>query len=370
MIKEHVLMAYRILIVLSGIFLSYFFLKFTITYTYPFLIALIVSLFINPVVTTMEKKLKFPRPILTLIVLMVLVFGLFGLFFLLTTEVLSGTLFLADQLPHYFQAFISLITDFINTKIIPIYEKVVSYFYSLPSNYQETINSQLHGLSNYLVEEITLFVQRFFIQIPALITIIPSSVTIMIFIALASFFITSDWHSLRKTFFYYLPSLESKFKHIIDNFKYIIFKYMKAQLILLFITICLTYSGLLILKVNHALTISFFIALVDLLPVIGTGFVFIPWILYLFLTGNFSLTIGLSLLYMITIIVRQLLEPRIITKSIGVNPLLGLVVLFVSLQAFGGTGLIIAPISLITLAVLQASGIFSQLSNYIKGEHL
>src|SRR5690625_7405076 len=84
--------------------------------------------------------------------------------------------------------------------------------------------------------------------------------------------------------------------------------------------------------------------MVDLLPFIGTGTVFIPWVGYLFLIGHYSLTIHLTLLYMFILVTRQILEPKILATSIGVTPLAALFTLFISIQIWGVLpGIIISP---------------------------
>src|SRR5699024_11772802 len=79
----------------------------------------------------------------------------------------------------------------------------------------------------------------------------------------------------------------------------------------------LVYTGLLVLRIDYALTITCFIAIIDLFPFIGTGILFIPWILYMFMTAEYAMVIGLSILYMYVIVQRQLLEPKIRAASVG-----------------------------------------------------
>src|SRR5690625_6811556 len=82
------------------------------------------------------------------------------------------------------------------------------------------------------------------------------------------------------------------------------------------ISSCIILLGLFILKIEHALTIALLIGFVDVLPLIGTGLVFIPWIGYLFITNDYFLTIGLSLIYMVVVISRQFIEPKILSAHI------------------------------------------------------
>src|SRR5699024_1076352 len=344
----------------------YFLFKSTFVYIYPFLFATIISFFINPFVQTLELKLKLPRPLATFIVICIIIILFTGATFLIITEVFQGLLYLADKIPDYFQTFISIVDTFIYTKIIPLYQKIVSLFYSLTPTHQETIIEHIQQLNNYIGTKGASLIQNFFIQIPALLAFLPNSITVVIFTILATFFITNDWEFLKEKAYHSIPGFHTFIKDFVEQVKRTVLGFVKAQLILIFITGCVIYSGLLILKIEHALTISLLIALVDFMPVIGTGLVFIPWIFYLFITGYYLLTIGLIILYMFIIIIRQILEPKILTASVGMNPLIGLMILFISLQALGVAGLIVTPFLLIFFAVLQKSEVFHKVIHFIK----
>ena len=107
--------------------------------------------------------------------------------------------------------------------------------------------------------------------------------------------------------------------------------------------------GLFLLKIKYAPFIALIIALVDVLPVIGTGTVMIPWAVLSVFLGNNRLALGLAVLYVIIVIVRNFLEPKIISTQIGMNPLFTLLAMFVGLKVLGFWGLILFPIILIVV---------------------
>src|SRR5699024_4769605 len=143
-------------------------------------------------------------------------------------------------------------------------------------------------------------------------------------------------------------------KNLLTQLKKALSGFFKAQLILITITAGSIYIGLLIVGIDHALTIALLAAGVDLLPYIGTG------IIYLFFTGNYALTISLAFIYMFITIIRQLLEPKILSVNVGLHPLAALIALFIGLQLWGVIGLIIAPILLVILNVFYQTGIVKQ----------
>jgi sporulation integral membrane protein YtvI len=128
--------------------------------------------------------------------------------------------------------------------------------------------------------------------------------------------------------------------------------------------------GLLILQVPSAFTIGLMIGLVDLLPYLGVGIVLVPWAIYTLLIGDMVLGVGLSILYLVILIVRQIMEPKVLASSVGLDPLATLIGMFVGLKLFGVLGLLIGPVSLIIIDAFNGANVFRDLRNYIVGGRL
>src|SRR5699024_3198760 len=126
--------------------------------------------------------------------------------------------------------------------------------------------------------------------------------------------------------------------------------FIKGQLIIASMTFIIILVGLILFKIEHGLTIALFSFLIDFLPYLGVGLIFLPWIVYAFFMKSYSLAIKLSIIYMCVIIAMQLLEPKIIADSIGINPLIALIILFISLQLFGVSGFLLSPLILILIS--------------------
>ncbi|NLC04655.1 MAG: AI-2E family transporter [Tissierellia bacterium] len=127
--------------------------------------------------------------------------------------------------------------------------------------------------------------------------------------------------------------------------------YLKAQLILMGIIFIILAIGLRILKVPYFIWISIVVSIVDVLPVLGAGIVIVPWSVISFILGNSYLGKGLALIYIILIITRQILEPKIMGKEIGVRPLYTFLATILGSLIFGPIGLILGPL----IAVLVTS---------------
>ncbi len=140
------------------------------------------------------------------------------------------------------------------------------------------------------------------------------------------------------------PSLQDKVYPLGRRLSRLGRQYLRAYLFLGFLTFLQAFIGLAVLKIPYAFLLALAIAIVDVLPLLGTGVILIPWALIALLTGNVPLAIGLGILYGITTAVRQILEPKLIGDGLGLHPLLSLVTMYAGLRLFGVWGMILAPL--------------------------
>ena len=186
---------------------------------------------------------------------------------------------------------------------------------------------------------------------------VPSFLVKFIITIVASFFFVSDYYAITSFLARQLPqkARDMLFK-VKEKGVDVIFKFGRAYAILLSITFVELLIGFSLLRVDYALLIALLTAIVDILPVLGTGTVLIPWAAAMLILGNFPLGIGLLILYAIITVVRQMLEPRVVGKQIGLYPLVTLVCMFVGTYLFGFVGLFGLPIIATVLVQLNQSG--------------
>lgn len=134
--------------------------------------------------------------------------------------------------------------------------------------------------------------------------------------------------------------------------------WLRAQGLLMLVTFGELTVGFLILQVDLALLLAALVALVDALPVFGTGTVLLPWALFSLLSRDWKLAIGLTVLYGLVSAVRSLLEPRLVGQKAGLPPLAALFAMYVGFRALGVWGMILSPLAAIFLKQLHDSGVF------------
>src|SRR5699024_11187775 len=298
---------------------------------------------INPFVSYIEKKLKLSRLLATTFVILIVFILSTGALLLIITEIIQGTFYLSEKVPSHYHYFFSIIKSLLNSKVSPIHHKFVSFFQSLNITQQSKIYEYIENFTNYLASTGASILRDLLLKIPNFLSVFPYSFTITILIFIATFLITKDWDQLKKIISNIIPlPMKKMIKDVMNSLEKSLLGYIKAQLILMFVTAIIITIGLLILKIDHAISIAFIIALIDIIPLIGIGIVFIPWIIYLFFMKSYSLTISISILYIVIIIVRQIIEPKILATNIGLSPLTALIILFIGIQLWGVSGIIIA----------------------------
>ena len=181
---------------------------------------------------------------------------------------------------------------------------------------------------------------------------------------IACFFITCDYDKFRVLISENISREHEvaivKTRRILGD---ILGKMLKSYATLIFITFCEVSIGLNILKLigvyggGYILVISIITAIVDILPVLGTGTILIPWAIFNLFTGNIGLGIGLVVLYVLITVIRQIIEPRLVAMNVGLHPAITLFGMYMGVQLFGFLGIFILPITFVLVKALNDEGI-------------
>jgi sporulation integral membrane protein YtvI len=366
---EYVYRTIRFLVVIAVIILSLFTLYYIWKLAYPFVIAVGIALLINPLVNMLETRGKLPR-VWAVVLSLLLIAGVFaGLITLLIAEIVSGANYLSEVLPQHVRTLVTFAEDFIVGQVIPFYHQIAGIFKNLDAGQQSTILENIETAGSKVAQSAGDFLQNFFQRLPQLISWIPNAASVLIFAALATFFISKDWYTLSAKADRLVPGKAmTSGRTVFIDLKKALFGFIRAQFTLISITAIIVLIGLIILRVDYAITIALVSGLVDILPYLGTGAVFVPWIAYEFIAGDAGLGIGLSVLYLVVVVQRQIMEPKILSSSIGLDPLATLIALFVGFKLIGFLGLIVGPVVLVILSTLKRAGVFEDIWRFIMGE--
>ena len=187
---------------------------------------------------------------------------------------------------------------------------------------------------------------------------IPFWLTTIAFSVLCSVFISMDYGTVVQ---FLLKLLPAKLQPVLLRCKQhlcgTLLRMLKAYLILLLITFLQLFLGFFLLDIEQPLLWATVLALLDFLPFIGTGLILIPWGIFELLTGRGALGAGLLILFAILTLVHNLMEPKLVSSSIGLHPLATLLAMYAGLRFFGFSGLLLAPVAVLFLRFLQEEGL-------------
>lgn len=332
----------------------------------PFLVGWVIAYMMNPFVNAIQRDTKMPRWLAVILTLVVFLGITAGLITLAVTKIVLEINDLSLIIQSNLNSWKTFFTDYINSDRIQNFITNIMDIYNQNPVYKDTINSNLTSSGKTVTDFISYMVKVILDGIVALLTSLPGLATIIIIALLAAFFISKDWGKLTARMKAISPDFIVKPTVVVwTNLQKALFGYLRAQLILISITAVFVIIGLLVLRVKYAITIGLLIGLVDLMPYLGTGAVMVPWIIVEFIQKDFYMGIGLAILYSIIVVARQILEPKVLATSIGLDPLSTLVSMYVGLKLFGFLGLIIGPVTLILLSTFHKAGIFRDVWRYI-----
>ena len=186
---------------------------------------------------------------------------------------------------------------------------------------------------------------------------LPMGIVSFIFWVVASVFCTVDYDNIIAFFARQLPEKTCKLIVVTKDYGVnTVFKVLRAYMLLMLITFVELSVGFTVLGVKSSVLVGAVVAIIDILPVLGTGAVLIPWSLLSLILGDYKMFIGLGIMYIVITVVRNILEPRFVSEQIGLNPLVTLFFMFLGLQSVGVLGMFAFPIIVMVLKKLQDAG--------------
>lgn len=331
--------------------LLYLFFRYVMYMIMPFLLGFLIAFSLRPAVRHTISLLHLPQKITSLFYLL-LFYGTIGC--ALTYLIFQCFQFLKDfliQFPSIYElqiapAFYSFILQ-IKQVLADTDIELVLFLQDSLLKFNASLETMAISLSSHMIETITnvasslpnIFVSFF-------ITIISSIFFALDFTSISTF-VLRQFSSKKRYFVYELRKI------IIETIHSYIFAYGK-MMILTFFELSL---GLHYLQVSHATSIALLISIFDVFPILGTGTIILPWVVISFFNHQKKFAVGLLILHLIINVVRQILEPKIVGKQIGLHPLVMLACMFFGVKLFGFLGIFLSPILLQVICRMNEKGL-------------
>lgn len=317
------------------IFLVFFiFIKYVLHYVAPFVLALIISLLLEPFVKMLNKYFKISRALASILiiigVLTIVIFAGTGI----VSKVASEAKSFVENIPSYQE---QIKDTYNNIKI-----KAETYLYLVPQEIQESVSGIFDALLNSVISLLSSGVKSGSINI---VSRVPSGVMFVVITTIATFFFMKDRYEIETLIIKKMPTpIISAFRQLKLHTLGALLGYFKAQLMLMCCTGIICLIVLTVIGSPYALLMAIIISIIDALPVFGSGFILWPWALWNLISGNYAFAVGLIINYLAVLLTRQVLEPKFVGEQIGIHPLITLFSIYVGLKIFGVFGFIIGPI--------------------------
>ncbi len=328
----------------------------------PFVLAFVFALAVDPLVRRLQTSLKLKRNWTALVVIVLLIGVAGGIIFWCIYKIVNEIRALYNNIPSIYQN-IAYEIKVLKFRLGGVYE-------ILPGNIQEALSTLGQQISNGAAELINTKSEPFVTTAGSVAKALPKALISTVVFLLSSYFMISDFDRVKtvvkKPF---NESFTDKISLVAEQIKKYLIAYVRAQATIMVIAFCVLFVGLSILKVDFALLIAIGTAFLDALPFFGSGAVLWPWCIISFISGNFKMGIGTIVIYVILVVVRQLTEPRIVSKKMGTNPILTLISMYLGYRLLGIGGMILGPLVMMLLISLYKAGLFEAPAGLIRTGH-
>lgn len=306
---------------------------------FPFAAALLLTVALQGPIRRITRKLHLKKDIASVIIVILFFVLLLGAVFLLGFVLYRQLNSLLGALPEY----AGKISDIFRS----LSERIKGFIGRLPDGTGELVE----GLPQATLESVTESVAAFATELAgSLVSGVPVFLLSAAVMIIASAYLAKDYDNIRSFFIKNFSRgalariIEAK-DTVFDN----LIKVFKSYFFIMAITFVELFLGLSVLGFKYSFVAALLISIIDILPVLGSGTVLIPWAVICALSENIKGAIGLVVLYLLITAVRNIIEPRIIGANVGVHPLIMLLSVFIGLRLFGAAGVLLVPMTVIVL---------------------
>lgn len=330
-----------------------------IRFLMPFVVGWIIAAIASPLVNWLEKRLRIVKKLgSALIVILVLAAIVLVLYFSISR--------LAAEISSLVQNFPEMYSQ-LETGLKQIGDTLSGIFERLPSGIQSGWNAVVRNLDQYMGDLVSGISEPTVTAAGNIAKQVPSYLIAFLVAVLSAYFFIVQREEVLTWMKKVAPeSVQKRMTLVMDNLRYAVGGYFKAQFKIMGIVFLILLVGLGALGTGYFVLVAFLIAFLDFLPFFGTGTAMIPWAAYKFFMGDYKMTVALVVIYVITQAVHQLLQPKLVGDSVGLNPLVTLILLYIGYRMGGILWMILAvPIGMVLINMCQA-GAFDYIFDDVK----
>ncbi len=305
----------------------------TLPYTLPFVLAFIFAMILKSPTKYLVRKFNFKNSTASLMVTIIF----FSIIIILLTFGINSLVRELIELGKNTQSYLYSNEDSITNFVNKLYGYYVGLDPSITSSIKRTLTNSFSKISKLAV----VLTGKAASSIVSLVSSVPYILMVVLFTLLCTYFFTKDLSNHKNT----IDSIISKEKFnkyfiLYEEAKKMLISYIKSYMFLIGITFIETLFVFLIFKIKYSIILSIIAAIADILPLIGISIIYIPLaLIYIFIYKNYLVGIGLLIAFAAISIIRQILEPKLLSSSLGLHPVSVLAAIFIGLKANGFSGM-------------------------------
>ncbi|MDO4324898.1 MAG: sporulation integral membrane protein YtvI [bacterium] len=325
----------------------------------PFVIGWVIAMIANPLVRFMEKRLKMVRRHSSVVVVVAaLALVVLGMYLIGAKIAIEVSSFVKD-LPKLYE----LVADEVSGAM----NNLERIFYFLPQRLQDSFNIFSENLGSAISEAVKEIAAPTVEVAGNVAKKIPNALIYSIITILSAYFFIAERDKIMAGYRNYAPkSVQKYLAYLKGDIRKVVGGYFMAQFKIMFVVAVILAVGFALLRVEYAPLFAILIAILDFLPFFGTGTALIPWAAVKMFSGEYRFAVGLLILYAVSQIVRQVIQPKIVGDSFGLHPLVTLFFLYLGFRMRGIAGMILAvPVGLLAINFYQY-GAFDSLFENVK----
>lgn len=354
--EVHKKICVHLAIVICGLLLLIFVLPKLARFFAPLIIAWIIAMMANPFVRFLERRIKIMRKHGSAIVIVFVIVVIVGLLYAVLGTLFSQIGSMIDTLPDVYETVLDNLQAFAQS----LHKK----YHIIPGNINKLFSDNQSKINDYILALLN-SIQSPFSTVSSVASSFIDMFILSILTLMLAYFFTAGNDKIKALVKKCMPESINNSIALIKNTVFTaIGGYLKACLQIMVIMFLILFMFFWVMKIDYAAPIALITSILDFLPFIGTGFVLLPWAAYSAITGTYLKAAVLIIAYFATMLIRRLLEPKLVGDSVGMSPFLTLVSMFIGYRLIGMLGLIVGiPVGMI-LKEFYDEGLFD---NTIKG---
>lgn len=346
--------------IIIGVF--YVLVNYAMGYIFPFAFASVLAIALQRPVRFISRKLHLKaHGIVSLILVLLIVSIVVGILFLAGKKIVEEVSDLIMSVVNRYDSLAEFLAD--------VRGYADSLVAKLPAGAQAKATETMDNLMNKVSSGEGVEIDLSMLSGPLagawnVVKEIPSVLVTILVTIISCVFMTAEYDIIRDMILSFFT--EEKGKKIVEAKRVVskgVGKLLKAYLTIMLITFTEVFLGLNLMKLigiyegGYIAIIAFVVCIVDIVPVLGTGTVVIPWAIYSFVTGNVGLGIGLAILYVVITILRQAIEPKLVASQVGLPSIVTIMAMFLGARLFGLFGVVLLPFTVIVIKLMLDEGV-------------